>query len=464
LPVATETDRLVPGPAAIGRWEAWLPRASGVLAVVLSVLLAGMLWFVHRAVQRAWLVLAQGEGMSLVAAAHDALRSLPGRPEPEDVDELLADQWDQGLRYIAILDPEGREIVLEAGEPAAPFDPRALAGSPPMDPAVVGDRVRLLTGPPPRRPRPPHLEERRRPPGRDRFGPPPHPPWERGALPGEPGRGGAPPPGPRRMLIEFEPLRAGQIEGLAARTLWVAVIALPAFLGGAFLLLHLVRQREQLLQRLEHERRLAALGEMTAVIAHEIRNPLASLKGHAQLLARSLDGDARRAKAELVVREAVRLQDLSSDLLDYARSGTLDPRPVDPKAILRECAEAVDPERIVIHVSGAPDRWRLDPARMRQALGNLLRNAVQASPEGAPVDASVYADGGRLVFEVRDRGSGIAPGDEQRIFEPFYTSKVRGTGLGLSLVDRIVKQHGGTVDAGTAAEGGAVFRISLAPL
>lgn len=451
-------------PAAIGRWEAWMPRALGVLAVVLSLLLAGMLWFVHRAVQRAWLVLAQGEGMSLVAAAHDTLRSLPGRPEAQDLEELLAEQWPQGLRFIAILDPEGRQIELDAGEPAAPFDPRALRGISPMDPTVVGDRVRLLTGPPPRHFHPPPPDRPWGPPGAERGGPPRPPPWDRPGRPGDRRGGHPPPPGPRRLLIEFEPLRAGQIEGLAARTLWVAVIALPAFLGGAFLLLHLVRQREQLLQRLEHERRLAALGEMTAVIAHEIRNPLASLKGHAQLLSRALEDDARRAKADLVVREAVRLQELSSDLLDYARSGALDPRPVDPKTVLRESAEAVDADRIVLHLDAAPDRWRLDPARIRQALGNLLRNAVQASPEGAPVDASVFAERGRLVFEVRDRGPGIAPGDEQRIFEPFYTSKVRGTGLGLSLVDRIVKQHGGTVAAGNAPEGGAVFRITLAPL
>jgi two-component system sensor histidine kinase HydH len=332
-----------------------------------------------------------------------------------------------------------------------------------MEPTVIGNRVRLLTGPPHRRM---HSHERRGggPREEDRRGPPPGRPWEGRGHRFGPGDHGPPPPGPRRLLIEFEPIQARQIEGLAQRTLWVAVIALPAFLGGALLLLHLVRQREQLLQRLEHERRLAALGEMTAVIAHEIRNPLASLKGHAQLLARSLADDARHAKAERVVREAVRLQELSSDLLDYARSGALEPRPVDPRIVLQDSAEAVDPERIVLHTEGAPDRWRLDPARMRQALGNLLRNAIQASPEGAQVDASVFADAGRLVFEVRDRGPGIAAGDEERIFEPFYTSKARGTGLGLSLVERIVKQHGGTVGAGSCPEGGAVLRITLEPL
>jgi two-component system sensor histidine kinase HydH len=443
-------------PAAIGRWEAWMPRAIGVLAVVLSILLAGMLWFVHRAVQRAWLVLAQGEGMGLVAAAHDSLRALPSRPEASDLQDLLAEEWPQGLRFIAILDPEGRQIELEAGEPSTRLDRPSLAAISPMDPEVIGNRVRLLTGPPSRRFHPDD-EHFRRPPG-DARGPPAEP-WGHGRFFGRRGDRGPPPPGPRRLLIEFEPLQAGQIEGLAARTLWVAVIALPAFVGGAFLLLHLVRQREQLVERLAHERRLAALGEMTAVIAHEIRNPLASLKGHAQP-SRSLGDDARRAKADLVVRERSGCK-LSSDL-PITRSGRRADTGNECRA--RESADAVDPERIILHAEGAPDRWRLDPARMRQALGNLLRNAIQASPEGAQVDASVFAEQGRLVFEVRDRGPGIATGDEQRIFEPFYTSKPRGTGLGLSLVDRIVKQHGGTVGAGNAPGGGAVLRITLAPL
>jgi two-component system sensor histidine kinase HydH len=222
-----------------------------------------------------------------------------------------------------------------------------------------------------------------------------------------------------------------------------------------------VRQREHLAQRFAHERRLAALGEMTAVIAHEIRNPLASLKGHAQLLSRSLDEDPRRGKADLVVKEAVRLEDLLSDLLDFSRAGTLEPRTVSPVAVLRESADSVDPERIILHTEHAPESWQLDPARMQQALGNVLRNAVQASPEGG-VDASVFAENGRLVFEVRDHGPGIPPGEEQRIFEPFHTRKTRGTGLGLSLVRRIVTQHGGTVEARNDPRGGAVFRISLA--
>src|SRR5262249_44900260 len=152
----------------------------------------------------------------------------------------------------------------------------------PGDPVFVGSRVRLVMGPP--KGDPPGRE----PPPMDGWGPP-------GGLPPPPGLEGRPPPGaglqppgpppdPPSMVIEFEPLQANQIHTYARRTLVVGLISLPAFLGGAIFLALLVRQREQLSERLGHQRRLAALGEMAAMIAHQIRNPLTSLKGHAQLL------------------------------------------------------------------------------------------------------------------------------------------------------------------------------------
>lgn len=468
-------------------WERWLPRAIGAVAVVLSLFLAAMLWFVQRSVASASTALVQGEALELASSVHDLLRSVEGRPDGSDFDALLEEEWPRGLRYVALLRPDGIEPELAAGEPIGPLL-ASDADLRPMEPVVVGDRVRVLAGPPGRR------EGRLRGPP----GPPEEPPFPdpraraqadraptNGYFPGRPGipfegphGGGVPPhpPGgpeggpphffgrrpPPRVLLEFVPVRAAELAQLAGRTWWLAMVALPTFLGGALLLIQLVRQREDLSARLEHDRRLAALGEMTAVIAHEIRNPLASLKGHAQLLERSLGDDARQGKADLVVREAVRLQDLVADLLEFSRTGSLELRPSDPVAVLRESAESIAPERIVLDVERAPSTWRLDPARMRQVMGNVLRNAVQASPDDSPIHAAVFRDDGRLVFEVRDHGPGIPPGDEERIFEPFYTRKTRGTGLGLPLVRRIVAQHGGTVRAGNHPEGGAVLRISLA--
>ena len=94
-------------------------------------------------------------------------------------------------------------------------------------------------------------------------------------------------------------------------------------------------------------------------------------------------------------------------------------------------------------------------------LTNLLGNAVEASPPGAPVEASVASRGGRLLFAVRDHGEGLPPGREHRIFEPFFTTRAKGTGLGLAIAQRIVEMHGGTLRAANHPEGGALFEVEI---
>ena len=446
-------------------WETWLAPGFVVVTALASLLLAAMLFFVYRAIGDASLQLARGEGVQLAEAVHDALRSGPRPPQALTLASLLARKRAQGLLYVAVLRPEGNAIEIQAGEPVSPLTPAALASLHSMEPVLLHGRVRFASMPPgPGGPG-------GRPPG-DLAGPPDDlqglpDPWDgpeppRGDRPPPPPRGGA---GPRRLVIEFQPIASQHLMLLARRTVLAGLIAIPAFVCCALLLAYLVQQRNRLVRRLEHGRRLAALGEMSAVLAHEIRNPLASLKGHAQLLARSLEGDqARGAKAELIVREAIRLQDLATDLLDFARAGATQRRDADPALLLRESVEAVDAERIELALDAAPRSWQLDPERMRQVLINVLRNAVQASPDGAPVRAAVFAEHDQLVFEIRDHGRGLEAGDERRIFEPFHTRKLRGTGLGLAIARRIVDQQGGSIVAANAPTGGAVFRISIARL
>ncbi len=212
----------------------------------------------------------------------------------------------------------------------------------------------------------------------------------------------------------------------------------------------------------ERERQLHAVGEMSAVLAHEIRNPVTSLKGHAQLLVERLPADGReRSKAERIVSEAVRLEVLSADLLDFCKTGPLERRPIDPAKLLRDAAQAVDSERVEVKTEGCPKTWSLDPFKMRQLLVNILRNACQASTRGQTVEAQVHVDSDRLLFTVRDAGDGIAAGSEEQIFEPFFTTRAKGTGLGLGVARRIAEMHGGTVTAGNRAEGGARFETSI---
>ena len=267
-----------------------------------------------------------------------------------------------------------------------------------------------------------------------------------------------PPPGPFRgeppaIVFEFESPVARNVATVAIRSLIAAGAGALLLVAGALATSRWMAARER-------QKHLASLGEMSAVLAHELRNPLASLKGNTQLLAESLEGDARE-HAELVVAEAVRLERLAGGLLDFVRTGALVRAEVEPAGLLRAAAGEVDAARIEIDATGAPPRWSLDGERFRQVLVNVLRNAVEASPPGAKVDARVWQERGALRVAVRDRGAGIPPGEEQAIFEPFRTGKAKGTGLGLAVARRIVELHGGTIRAARAEGGGAVIDVAL---
>jgi two-component system sensor histidine kinase HydH len=280
-----------------------------------------------------------------------------------------------------------------------------------------------------------------------------------GPAPRETERGRRQPP--PLLVIEFEPVVAQRLAAEATRTFALSAVVAAALLAAAFVFWRLTIRQEEAERRLEQQRRLGVLGEMSAVLAHEIRNPLASLKGHAQLLAERLAAEPDRRKATRVVQEAERLEALTSDLLDFARSGPIAVEPTDPAALLKACADEVDPGGFAISTTGAPASWRLDGSRMRQAMTNVLRNARQASPAGTSPEASVARAGGALVFTVRDFGGGIPAGDERRIFSPFYTTRTSGTGLGLAVALRVVELHGGTIVAANHPDGGALFRITL---
>jgi two-component system sensor histidine kinase HydH len=225
------------------------------------------------------------------------------------------------------------------------------------------------------------------------------------------------------------------------------------------------RNAEKASAQLEHDRQLKVLGQMSAVLGHEIKNPLASLKGHIQLLLEKLAPDhAGRKGAEVVLRETMRLEELSRQVLEFARTGAVERESVDPAAVVQAAIENVGGADIHFHAGSIPSTWLLDSARMEEVLVNLLRNAREASSTGQPVDVALNVQADRhLVMEVRDRGEGIAPGEEERVFEPFYTRKAKGTGLGLALARLIVEGHGGTMVARNHPEGGAVFSVRLPP-
>jgi len=241
-------------------------------------------------------------------------------------------------------------------------------------------------------------------------------------------------------------------------------------------------------ERLERSRRLAALGEMAAGIAHEVRNPLAAIALHAEMLRQDLTqhdqsgqhglGD-QAATADKILRAARELDGVVGDVLRFARELEPSPAPVDPaepaRRAIATCAMLADDAgvRLRLHAPACPP-VSLDAGLIAQALSNLIRNAVEAIADrgaaaGPPagedaVDLAVTpprGPAGRLGYTVSDTGPGLPEGLLERMFNPFFTTRQAGCGLGLAMVQRIVDAHGGRVDADSLTAGGARFTLLL---
>ncbi|MEW5849955.1 MAG: ATP-binding protein [Myxococcota bacterium] len=262
-------------------------------------------------------------------------------------------------------------------------------------------------------------------------------------------------------VMEFEPLRAHALRREALLTLIAGVLGAVVTVGGALHLLRLAREREEAQRQAKEREQLALLGKMSAVMAHELRNPLAAAKGHSQLMAEmSAPGTRLQRKAEQVVQELVRVEELTNDLLAFVRSGKVNPRPCDPAALVREVAgRTVIATPVNVEAEGAPPTWPLDAHAMERVLINLLRNAAQAQESQEPIRLVVRQQGEELYFAVRDHGPGLKDGVE--VFTPFVTTKSAGTGLGLAVSRQSVEAHGGRISLRNHPEGGALAEIYL---
>lgn len=228
-----------------------------------------------------------------------------------------------------------------------------------------------------------------------------------------------------------------------------------------------LRRMEVQVQRSE---RLASVGRLAAGIAHEIRNPLASISGSVEVL-KSLPGadTETRQLVDIAVREVDRLNALISDLLDYARPRTEERQALDLGEVVTEIGKAFDRERreaeVRLEVDAGPGAVIEGAStQMRQVLWNLLRNAAEAMPKGGTIrmSAARRPDGAgqpEVVLSVTDTGVGIARDDLDRIFEPFFSRKAGGTGLGLATVARIVEDHRGAIDVNSEPSAGTTFTL-----
>jgi two-component system sensor histidine kinase PilS (NtrC family) len=206
------------------------------------------------------------------------------------------------------------------------------------------------------------------------------------------------------------------------------------------------------------QQRLAAVGEMAAGIAHEIRNPLASMAGSIQLLRQELPLTTDQSQLmDIVLRESDRLNETIRSFLAYARpqrqaAARIDVRRVitDAARLLENSPELGDDHDIAVEVPPAPVWFEADEGQLRQIVWNLATNGLRAMPNGGRLTLSIRLDppdgGGEVILAVHDQGTGIAPEDLDGIFQPFRAGFDRGTGLGLSIVQRIVAEYKGEIE------------------
>ena len=225
-------------------------------------------------------------------------------------------------------------------------------------------------------------------------------------------------------------------------------------------------------RRLEREaainRQLAEIGELTAGVVHELRNPLAAISGLTELIARSnQDPEAVQRRAKTIMREVDELNHLVDQFLGFAKPFEPNLYPCDAKMIVDRALSLSRPladarqVRLEARWEGAAPALKVDMQLLTHALSNLLGNAVEFSPAGASVVLRGWQDEKTVFFQVQDTGPGLAlkPGEDP--FKPFFSRRENGTGLGLAIVQRTVAAHGGRVAGWNGEEGGAVFEIQL---
>jgi len=222
--------------------------------------------------------------------------------------------------------------------------------------------------------------------------------------------------------------------------------------------------------------RLAAIGELSARIAHAIRNPLASISGSVQLIAQGDRIDVADKKLlNIIIRETERLNGLIRDFLAYARPSQPVKIPVYLKQLILDISSLLetDPHFKNVVISNNCPEWltvSIDRDQMQQVFWNLFLNAAEAMPSGGmiKIDAMIVTaravktgPGEKVKIVVKDNGAGMTLKDVQNVFEPFFTTKPEGTGLGLATVYRVIESHGGTIMVESTCNSGTAFTIYL---
>jgi len=221
-------------------------------------------------------------------------------------------------------------------------------------------------------------------------------------------------------------------------------------------------------ESMKRAERLSALGQLSAGLAHEIRNPLASIEGAANVLHHETQSEERRREfLDIIQKESRRLNRLLTSFLDFAKPRHPDLRTVDVDdlfdSVILLAHHAGDTHRLQLKKDIQPGLSTLecDPEQLKQVLLNLVMNAIQAMPHGGTVVLAAQQDETQITIDVHDQGPGISDDNLDRIFDPFFTTKETGSGLGLSVAHQIASQHGGTLTVARNSPEGLTIRIAL---
>jgi len=237
---------------------------------------------------------------------------------------------------------------------------------------------------------------------------------------------------------------------------------------GAVAIFQDLTERRQIEEQLRRADRLAAVGQLAASIAHEVRNPLAAISGSIQLLQEGLKGQGHERLLSIILREADRLKLITGQFLSQVRVSRDTEKTCDLVTTLEETlfllkrSEGYHPNiRFVVDKRVEVLPVVGDRDRLTQVFWNVGLNALQAMATGGTLSVSVWEDKGRALVEFHDSGDGIPEENLAKIFEPFYTTKAGGTGLGLSIARGLIEDLGGTIEARSQPGQGSSFRISL---
>jgi signal transduction histidine kinase len=232
---------------------------------------------------------------------------------------------------------------------------------------------------------------------------------------------------------------------------------------GAAALISDLTEITQMSQQMRLRENMASLGEMSAGIAHEFKNSLATISGYAQMLQKEAGTATAAQFAGKIAGETASLARIVNDFLNFARPQGLARERLDLRQMLEDCAAEA---KVELNTESCPAEIIVagDPTALRQAFSNLLRNSAEAVRAGevAKVKLTAAVNGAATAVSLADNGTGIPAEEISRIFIPFFTTKAEGTGLGLALVHRIVTEHGGTINV-SSSPSGATFTIAFPP-